>query len=544
MEGFARDLKAQAGLFLIYGDAGIGKTRFLEELTQTRLKDSRVHWMDLKAGSSGAGVLVDSSVMIEKTFARAKPGDIIVADHFEMALKKTRHQLFLSWSTDGIDNQLSMIIAADADYFNELMQLSQQYQIQVQSFQQLPFSDDEAAAFLGFYLFPDRPIGQLSIPPLLRNQLSLAWGRAGKIVEIAERAGDQITSLPMNDNESMKQGSRLIVGVLIAVAVVVVTGWYFINSRAQIDEMTIAEPGSPLVGQPRQMPLSVESEVEADQATGGDAENASSEQATPDLPEVSAVGPAVSMSDADDSDSEIPLPVPAAELTATELTATELAATELAATELTATELTATELAATELTATELTATELTATEEVQPLLSSPTDAVSSDQNQTQQQEGNAVEDGKVTNAEETGVDAVAASEVTPSGSSSGSVALSLSDRLQRDLQTSLDWINGRDSSVGTLQIMSLNLKRFKQRDYFGYLDQLADEGVDLAELKIFETYTGGKRVFSVVFGEYPNRRSAANAMAELPEILRDASPIPRSVGGLMEEMRRLEGKN
>ena len=327
MEGFARDLKAQAGLFLIYGDAGIGKTRFLEELTQTRLKDSRVHWMDLKAGSSGAGVLVDSSVMIEKTFARAKPGDIIVADHFEMALKKTRHQLFLSWSTDGIDNQLSMIIAADADYFNELMQLSQQYQIQVQSFQQLPFSDDEAAAFLGFYLFPDRPIGQLSIPPLLRNQLSLAWGRVGKIVEIAERAGDQITSLPMNDNESMKQGSRLIVGVLIAVAVVVVTGWYFINSRAQIDEMTIAEPGSPLVGQPRQMPLSVESEVEADQATGGDAENASSEQATPDLPEVSAVGPAVSMSDADDSDSEIPLPVPAAELTAAELTATELTAT-------------------------------------------------------------------------------------------------------------------------------------------------------------------------------------------------------------------------
>ena len=426
MEGFARDLKAQAGLILIYGDEGIGKTKLLEELAQTHLKDCKVRWMDLKAGSSGDGARVDSSVMIEKTFARAKPGDIIVADHFEMALKKTRHQLFLSWSTDGIDNQLSMIVAANTSYFNELRKLSQQYQIQVQSFQQLPFSDDEAAAFLGFYLFPGRPIGQLSVPPLLRSQLSLAQGRVGKIVEIAERAGDQISSLPINDNESIKQSSRLIVGVLIAVAVVVVTGWYFINSKAQIDEMTIAEPGSPLIGQQQEMPLSVESEVETDQAV-----------------------------------------------------------------------------------------------DEVE-----------------------AVEDGEVTNAEEASVDTIAASEVTPSGSSSGSVALSLFDRLQRDLQTSLEWINGRDISVGTLQILLLSQKGFKQRVYYEYLDRLAVEGVDLAELKIFETYTRGQRVFSVVFGEYPNRRSAADAKAELPKILRDASPIPRSVGGLMEEMRRLEGKN
>ncbi len=240
-------------------------------------------------------------------------------------------------------------------------------------------------------------------------------------------------------------------------------------------------------------------------APSGDVENASSEQATPDLPEVSAVDPAVSMSDADGSGTETPLPVPS---------------------------------------------TELTATEEVQPLASSATDesatsALSLDQAQTQQQQqGNAVENGKVTNAEEAGVDTVASSEVTPSESSSASVALSPPDRLQRDLQTSLDWIIGRDSSVGTLQILLLSQERFKERVYYEYLDRLADEGVDLAEVKIFETFTGNQRLFSVVFGEYPNRRSAAASKAELPKILRDASPVPRSVGGLMEEMRRLEEQN
>ena len=125
-----------------------------------------------------------------------------------------------------------------------------------------------------------------------------------------------------------------------------------------------------------------------------------------------------------------------------------------------------------------------------------------------------------------------------------GSVSLSLSDRLQQDLQTSLDWINNRESSVGTLQILLLSQKRFDEGAYYEYLERLAGKGVNIAELKIFETYTGDQRVFSVVFGEYPDRSAANVARAELPEVLREASPIPRSVGGLMTEIRRLESKN
>jgi len=126
MEDFTRDLKSGNAVYLLYGDEGIGKTRLLEELAQSRLQDVEVHWIDLKAGSSGDRAPVDSSVMIEDIFARAKPGDVIIADHFEMALKKTRHQLFLSWSADGVDQQITLVVAGNTRYFRELSQLAQQ----------------------------------------------------------------------------------------------------------------------------------------------------------------------------------------------------------------------------------------------------------------------------------------------------------------------------------------------------------------------------------------------------------------------------------
>ncbi len=154
MEGFVRDLKSSAGVYLLYGDEGVGKTRLLEELAHSRLQDVEVRWIDLKAGGSGEGALVDSSILIEDTFATAKTGDVIIADHFELALKKSRHQLFLSWSTEGADKQINLIVAGNAAYFNEVRQLAQQYQLRVQSFQLMPFSADEVVAFLGFTCSP------------------------------------------------------------------------------------------------------------------------------------------------------------------------------------------------------------------------------------------------------------------------------------------------------------------------------------------------------------------------------------------------------
>jgi septal ring-binding cell division protein DamX len=122
--------------------------------------------------------------------------------------------------------------------------------------------------------------------------------------------------------------------------------------------------------------------------------------------------------------------------------------------------------------------------------------------------------------------------------------APSATSRLQRDLQASLEWINGRDSEVGTLQVMVLSQKRFDERIYYGYVERLARQGIDISQLRIFETYTNNQQVYSVVFGEFQNRRAANAAKADLPKILLETAPIPRSVGGLISEIQRLEAEN
>ena len=124
--------------------------------------------------------------------------------------------------------------------------------------------------------------------------------------------------------------------------------------------------------------------------------------------------------------------------------------------------------------------------------------------------------------------------QMTPAGSS----------RFQRDIRTSLEWIDGRPGDVGTLQIMLLTQERFDEHTYYDYIDRLARQGVDTSQIRILKTLTVNKKLFSVVYGEYQNRGAARVARADLPNVLRETSPIPRSVGALKEEMRRLESQN
>ena len=116
--------------------------------------------------------------------------------------------------------------------------------------------------------------------------------------------------------------------------------------------------------------------------------------------------------------------------------------------------------------------------------------------------------------------------------------------RLDSELQSSLDWIYRSDSKAGTIQIMLLAHGGFDERVYYDYVDYLETQGVEPSALKIFVTRTRGKKVYSVVYGEYESWKAAGNAIEKLPKVLRDASPIPRSAGGLLEEIERLQDDN
>jgi septal ring-binding cell division protein DamX len=498
MEDFDRELKAGASVFLLYGDNDVGKTRLLEELNSTRLADSKVHWIDLKAGGSGDGALVDSSAMVEDVFAKAQPGEVVIADHFEMALQKTRHQLFLSWSTDGVDKQINLIISSNARFFDELRQLAAQYQVAVQSFQLISLSPEESSAFLGSYLFPDRPIGKLSIPVILQDQLAMTNGAVGKIVEIAERAGDQITSAPLDDSETIRKDSKNIVAVLIGLALVIGVAWYYLSSRTQTDEVgvaeveTVAAPAAtttveaaesispPATSQP------VAGEEESDPGVTADEADASSEVTVVDAV---AVEETVAVDEPAEESAEEPVEGES-----------------------------------------EMVSEAGTATDEEAVLVGVLDPPVS--------------EQSPDTVADEVPPEAVAANIEVASTPAAEPMPASGVSRFDSELQTSLDWINRSDSKVGTIQILILSYDRFDERTYYEYIEYLASRGVDITELKTFMTYTGGRKVYSVVYGEYESWQAASDAIEGLPKVLRDTSPIPRSSGGLMQEIRRLEARN
>ena len=491
MEDFTRELKAGATLFLLYGESDVGKTRLLQELSQNRLADRRVHWLDLNKDNHGVDSMHDYGREIETVFASAQQGDIIIADHFEMSLKKARHQLFLSWSTDGVDKGLNLIIASSTEGFNELRQLSQQYQVAVQSFQQMPFSADEANAFVGFYLFPEHPMGKLSIPSTLRKQLAATGGAVGKIIEILARDGAQILSSPMAATGSMRPGSRITVTALILLVLAFGAGWYYLDNQSAIDETMVEvaaiEPEPMAIVEPEVEPI-VEPVVEAEIATQAEVEPASEV--------VAAVEAEVADERATGTEPDV---APETTLEAESVTVLETD--------------TVTESAAQDT---------LTA----EPGTASDTDAVLVEAADSSQQ--------KTALADAAAISEQVQAEFEPSKT----------DRFQRELKMSQDWITSKAESIGTMQILMLSFKTFDEAVYYEYVDSLARKQVDTSQLRIFKTYTGGAEVYSVFFGEYDSRKAAIKAKDDLPEVLRKTSPIPRSVGGILQEIRRLEAES
>ena len=503
MEDFTRELKAGAALFLLYGESDVGKTRLLQELSQNRLADRRVHWLDLNKDNHGVDSLHDYGREIETVFASAQQGDVIIADHFEMSLKKARHQLFLSWSSDGVDKGLNLIIASSTEGFNELRQLSQQYQVTVQSFQQMPFSADEVNAFVGFYLFPEHPMGKLSIPAAVRKQLAATGGAVGKIIEILERDGAQIGSSSMADTGAMRRGIRITVTVLVLFVLAIGAGWFYLGNQSRTIETeaeVVAIESEPMTIVEPEVEVEVEPVVEAEMVTQAEVEPAS---------EVVA---AVEAEVADEQLTGAEPEVAGEQLTGAELEAAPVPGLEAASVTVLETD-NVSESAAQE-------------TVTAEPGTASDTDAVLVEEVDSSEQETALVDAAPISEP----------SQAEPGPTNSG--------RFQRELEMSHDWITSKADSIGTMQIMMLSFKTFDEAVYYEYVDSLARKQVDTTQIRVFKTYTGGAEVYSVFFGEYASRKAAIKAKDDLPEVLRKISPIPRSVGGILQEIRRLEAES
>jgi hypothetical protein len=192
-EDFGREIKNGASLFLLYGDEGVGKTRLLKELVSTRLNGLRIHWIDCKESVDEANAPTELGFALERTLDIATIGDLIVADHFELATKKIKHQLLQSWSTDGIDKNFSLIIATGPAGLKEVRNLATRYRVNAKSFQLLPLTPVEIDDYCASTLFPSLPPGSLSMPKQTRRALNETRGVVSKVRSVIEQYDNHIT---------------------------------------------------------------------------------------------------------------------------------------------------------------------------------------------------------------------------------------------------------------------------------------------------------------------------------------------------------------
>ncbi|MCZ6882765.1 MAG: hypothetical protein O7F15_07170, partial [Gammaproteobacteria bacterium] len=280
IEGFVREISDTSSIFLLYGEHSVGKSWLLQELSSRRISQRNICWIDFKTsdvqGSTnavGAGMPRNGDVQggtsavgagmprsgttdtesqdtasspnqgkdasdIRELMEAADEGEIIIVDHFEDASNKARHQLFQSWTTDGIDKKLNLLIAASIDSFNEIRKLARLNQIEVKSFQLLPYSATDIEAFIGFYLFPLDPLLPLSIPAEVKKQIRNCNGIIGKVAAITALHKNQITQ--KTELESTTQSS-VFIGSLITILVIVGTLYWYLQSAGQKQLMSVQE---------------------------------------------------------------------------------------------------------------------------------------------------------------------------------------------------------------------------------------------------------------------------------------------------------------
>ena len=114
MEDFARETSRSSSIYLLYGDALVGKSRLLDELARRHFSGNVVHRIDFNIGKKQADEDNDSveesankmAGKIQRLAQEACDRDIIIVDHFEAASNTARHQVFQSWATDGLDKKI------------------------------------------------------------------------------------------------------------------------------------------------------------------------------------------------------------------------------------------------------------------------------------------------------------------------------------------------------------------------------------------------------------------------------------------------------
>ncbi|PIE36923.1 MAG: general secretion pathway protein [Gammaproteobacteria bacterium] len=113
---------------------------------------------------------------------------------------------------------------------------------------------------------------------------------------------------------------------------------------------------------------------------------------------------------------------------------------------------------------------------------------------------------------------------------------------LQARLQQTRQWLAGQPGQQRSIQLISISANRPAMLEQ--YIEQLAAHPALAADaIFVYASHLQGKAVYSVLYGQYPSRSAARQAMAQLPPFLQQQGPyLVRSVQGIRDEIAATQG--
>lgn len=122
----------------------------------------------------------------------------------------------------------------------------------------------------------------------------------------------------------------------------------------------------------------------------------------------------------------------------------------------------------------------------------------------------------------------------TKSAASASEVATAASSDVQTRLEATREWLAASPPATHTIQLMGTN----SEEQLKAHLKSLS-KMLEPAKIYIFRTLAQGKPSITVVYGAYPDRSAAAQALEKLPSAITANRPVLRTVNGIRTEMKQ-----
>ncbi len=90
---------------------------------------------------------------------------------------------------------------------------------------------------------------------------------------------------------------------------------------------------------------------------------------------------------------------------------------------------------------------------------------------------------------------------------------------------------------MGTIQVMMIDSGNFDGEAYYSYLDTLESKNIDVSKIRIYQISSNSSVDYGVIYDVYESRREAYQNIQQLPEALKSRGPIPRTIGGIWNEI-------